>query len=135
MSSSSKLNVVMALTESPASKHALEWACKHFLNPTMHKVTLLTVVEPPIQAGYYYAASAAMYSPSFIDEVYRKATEDATQTVRQLQKDLEAHFNGQMECQMVVGKGEVRDEIVDYVEAVKADLLIVGSRGLGALKR
>lgn len=36
---------------------------------------------------------------------------------------------------MVVGRGEVRDEIVDYVESVKADLLVIGSRDLSTLKR
>lgn len=36
---------------------------------------------------------------------------------------------------MIIGKGDARDEVVDFVESVKADLLIVGSRGLGALKR
>jgi nucleotide-binding universal stress UspA family protein len=36
---------------------------------------------------------------------------------------------------MIVGRGETRDEIVDYVESVKADLLILGSRDLSTLKR
>lgn len=36
---------------------------------------------------------------------------------------------------MVVGRGEVRDEIVDYVQSVKGDLLVLGTRDLGALKR
>lgn len=40
-----------------------------------------------------------------------------------------------MPCEMVVGRGETRDEIVDYVQSVKADMLIMGSRDLGALKR
>ncbi len=40
-----------------------------------------------------------------------------------------------MPCEMVVGRGEVRDEIVDYVHSARADLLIVGSRDLGTLKR
>jgi len=76
-----------------------------------------------------------MYSPSFIDEIYKKATEEATQRVREYQKKLEQYFDNKMECEMVVGRGETRDEIVDYVESVKADLLILGSRGLSALKR
>jgi nucleotide-binding universal stress UspA family protein len=40
-----------------------------------------------------------------------------------------------MEVEMVVGRGEVRDEVIDYVESIKADLLIIGTRELGALKR
>lgn len=36
---------------------------------------------------------------------------------------------------MIVGRGETRDEIVDFVETNKAGILIIGNRGLGALKR
>ncbi len=38
-------------------------------------------------------------------------------------------------CETAVAKGDVRDEIVDCVESCGADLLIIGSRGLGAIKR
>lgn len=76
-----------------------------------------------------------MYSPSFIDDVYKKAQEDATKLVRDYQAELEKAFDNKMPCEMVVGRGEVRDEIVDYVESVKADLLVIGSRDLSTLKR
>lgn len=35
----------------------------------------------------------------------------------------------------LIGQGDSRDEIVDAVDKVKADSLILGSRGIGALKR
>jgi nucleotide-binding universal stress UspA family protein len=98
-------------------------------------LTIFTVVEPPIQSGYYYAASGAIYLPSFIDEQYEKATEEATRVVRDYQSLAEEQFENKLKCEMIVGRGEVRDEIVDFAEASKADLLIVGSRGFGTLKR
>lgn len=33
-----------------------------------------------------------MYSPTFIDEVYAKATEEAANTVREYKQKLEMHF-------------------------------------------
>lgn len=54
------LNVVISVNGSEPSQYAFDWIVKNFLRPEDHKVTLLTVVEPPIQAGYYYAASAGM---------------------------------------------------------------------------
>ncbi len=87
------LHVVIAVNASEPSRFALEWAMRNFLRLPDHRVTLLTVVEPPVQAGYYYAASAAMYSPSFIDEVYRNAQDAATKVVRTFQSQLEAHFD------------------------------------------
>lgn len=86
MASPSKLHVVLALNHSDNSKFSLQWAMDHFLNPNIHRVTLFTVVEPPIQAGYYYAASGAIYSTAFIDEAYQKATDEATATVREFKK-------------------------------------------------
>lgn len=65
MSSGEKLsNVVMALNNSEHSKNAFDWALKNLLKVGTHKVALLTVVEPPIQAGYYYAASAGIPIPT-----------------------------------------------------------------------
>lgn len=108
MSERKSINVVLALNASEHSKYAFNWAINNLLRTTDHKVTLLTVVEPPVQAGYYYAASAgkrqsmlnvfimmrvAMYSPSFIDEVYKKAQDDATKLVRQYQGELEKAFD------------------------------------------
>lgn len=54
------VHVVIALNATDHSKYAFQWAIKNLLSPDTHKVTLLTVVEPPVQAGYYYAASAGM---------------------------------------------------------------------------
>lgn len=52
------IHVVMALNSSEHSKYAFNWAVKNLLRSGDHRVTILTVVEPPVQAGYYYAASA-----------------------------------------------------------------------------
>ena len=73
-----------------------------------------------------------------MDEIYKKATEDATLCVKKYQKRLEEKVGSGSEgmaCELVVGRGDTRDEIVDYVEASKADLLIMGSRDMNALKR
>jgi nucleotide-binding universal stress UspA family protein len=44
-------------------------------------------------------------------------------------------FGEEIEIDMIIGRGETRDEIVDFVETSKAGILIMGNRGLGALKR
>lgn len=104
------------------------------------------MIEPPVQASYYYAASGALYTASVIEEVYQKATEAATQCVR--------YYNAQLQplltqggrtsppiVEMIVGRGDVRDEIVDLSHAAShdmqqgVDLVIVGAREMGGLKR
>lgn len=130
-----KLSVVLALNQSDNSKYCLQWAMDHFLDGKLHKVTLLTVVEPPVQAGYYYAASGAIYSAQFIDEAYAKATEEATKTVKHYYKVLHDKYGSDLAIDLIVGRGEVRDEIVDYVNNNAIGLLVIGSRSLGTLKR
>lgn len=81
-------------------------------------------------------APLAIYSANFLDEIYKKATEDATICVKSYQKLLEDRMGvGVVASELVVGRGDTRDEIVDYVEASKADMLIMGSRDMNALKR
>ena len=79
----------------------------------------------------------AIYSANFLEEIYKKATEDATTCVKKFQKRLEEKFgtSDTIPCELIVGRGDTRDEIVDYVEASKADMLIMGSRDMNALKR
>lgn len=74
-----------------------------------------------------------------MEEIYKKATEDATSCVKKFQKHLEEKMGESaakaIACELIVGRGDTRDEIVDYVEASKADMLIMGSRDMNALKR
>ncbi len=52
------MHIVLAVNETEPSKFAFDWAIKNILEGSKnHKVTIMTVVEPPVQAGYYYAAS------------------------------------------------------------------------------
>jgi nucleotide-binding universal stress UspA family protein len=147
------MHVVVAVNESEPSLFAFDWMIENIIKESKnHKLSILTVVEPPVQAGYYYAASGgncfcyiiifslhcflAIYSANFLEEIYKKATEDATACVKKFQKRLEEKLGGDsVACELVVGRGDTRDEIVDYVEASKADLLIMGSRDMNALKR
>jgi nucleotide-binding universal stress UspA family protein len=71
-----------------------------------------------------------------LEEIYKKATDDATFCVKSFQKLLEEKFGvNAIPTELVVGRGDTRDEIVDYVETVKGDLLVLGSRDMNALKR
>ena len=52
------MHIVVAVNESESSLFAFDWMVENFLKESKsHKLSILTVVEPPVQAGYYYAAS------------------------------------------------------------------------------
>lgn len=53
-----KMHIVVAVNESEPSLYAFDWMIENMLKESKsHKISILTVVEPPVQAGYYYAAS------------------------------------------------------------------------------
>ena len=66
---SDKLHIVIVLNASEPSQYAIKWAMDNFLDPLRHRVTILTVVEPPIQTGYYYAASAGNNNTYIISSI------------------------------------------------------------------
>ncbi len=52
------MHIVIAINDSEPSIYALDWMISNILKDSKnHKDSILTVVEPPVQAGYYYAAS------------------------------------------------------------------------------
>lgn len=86
------MHVLIAVNESLSSHYAFEWCLANLIprasasapsspsGPEVTKVTLITIIEPPAQASYYYAASGAVYTASFIDEVYQKVSPFACTT-------------------------------------------------------
>lgn len=52
------MHIVVAVNESEPSLYAFDWMIENILKDNKNnKLSILTVVEPPVQAGYYYAAS------------------------------------------------------------------------------
>ena len=130
------MHVLVAVNESETSQYALSWTLEHLIpkQGSSFKLTLLTVVEPPGQAAYYYAASGPIYSSSFLEELNAKADEAARELLKKFKAQVHGH-DPSLPVELIIGKGEVRDELVDYADSAAVDLLVVGSRGLGALKR
>lgn len=57
---SDKIKVVIAVNNNESSKYAFNWALNNFINPDKHLITILTVVEPPLHAGFNYGSSAGI---------------------------------------------------------------------------
>jgi nucleotide-binding universal stress UspA family protein len=59
----------------------------------------------------------------------------ASALLRQYRLEIIARCGEHAQVEMLIGKGDCAESIVDCVEQHKADALIVGSRGLSAMKR
>lgn len=65
--------IVIAVNNSKHAGYAVNWAIQNILNSEKHEVHLLCVVPPPIEPAYFFTAStAALYSATYMQDIYEK---------------------------------------------------------------
>uniref|UniRef100_A0A1D1XNI4 Universal stress protein A-like protein n=1 Tax=Anthurium amnicola TaxID=1678845 RepID=A0A1D1XNI4_9ARAE len=124
--------IVIALDHSEHSQHAFSWAVKNFLRKECDKVVLVNVRPVPTVPGPYAIGAAYMD----FSEVVSSLEDQYRSNSHSLLKDFAGKLKTQgFECKAIAMRGDARDELVRKVDEVKADALVIGSRGLGVFKR
>lgn len=118
-----KLKVLVAIDSSEISNIVIKRSGQ-FAKVTDCDLTVLNVVEP--LPGSY----AEM--PGAIADFTRSKKEEAEEIVAKAQRTLK-HYG--VECKTQVGVGPVAAEIVEVAEEGNFDVVFVGSRGFGGIKR
>ncbi|CAK7342173.1 unnamed protein product [Dovyalis caffra] len=140
-----RLRILVAMDESDGSFYALNWALDHLVDgivptnePSQEESGMVTLVhvQQPFQYHMYPAGpggAAAFYATSSIVESVRKSqAENATALLsraKQMCKDK------MIKAETLVLEGDPKDKICQATEQMQVDLLVVGSRGLGKIKR
>ncbi|XP_076942984.1 uncharacterized protein LOC143613043 [Bidens hawaiensis] len=143
-----RLRVMVAIDESDASLYALKWTLDHLFknaatdtareqvrevepDPEQGMVTVVHVVQP--FERYTFPAEPSMYTSTAMIESVRKAQQqNAAQLLSrafQLCKEIK------IKSETLILEGDPKEIICRAVEEMHFDLLVVGSRGLGAIKR
>ncbi|KAK1313726.1 hypothetical protein QJS10_CPA06g01964 [Acorus calamus] len=132
---SGKMKVVVALDQSEGSFDALRWALRHlFSDPSGKSVAgsiLLVHVQEPFHTYVYPVGPAYVTSP--VMQSVKKAQQMNAELLFAKARDLCSHK--QVEVDTVVLEGDPKEMICQAAEEHRAALLIVGSRGLGNIKR
>jgi nucleotide-binding universal stress UspA family protein len=127
--------VVIAVADSKHSEYAFNWALEHFVTGGPNeKVVLLSIQPIRVVGGYYGMGEELYFDTQYFEEMERKEFSAICAVLRQHRKKLITKFRD-AKVEMVVGHGDAGEDIVDYVDKIKADALIIGSRGLGTMKR
>ncbi|XP_077243917.1 universal stress protein A-like protein isoform X3 [Tasmannia lanceolata] len=126
----SEKKVMLTIDESEFSLYALEWVLNNLresISPPSHLV--IYNVQPLYNLGYVYAASLA---PELIQsiQVYQKKISLAL-----LERAKEICVKAGVTPELITEVGEPKEAICEAVEKLKINLLILGSRGQGALQR
>nr|CAG8434638.1 1411_t:CDS:2 [Entrophospora candida] len=125
--------VVIALDHSSDSQQAFDWSLKNFLRKETDLAVLVNV-RPVPTVPIPYAAMGASYMDfgeivASLEEQYRISSHTLLQ---EYAAKLKSH---NFACKAIAMRGDARDEIVRKVGELNAEALILGNRGLGALKR
>ncbi|XP_010498273.1 PREDICTED: uncharacterized protein LOC104775979 isoform X2 [Camelina sativa] len=139
--------MMVAIDESDSSFYALQWVIDHFSNLLMTTGTeaaeseggMLTVVH--VQSPFHHFAAfpagpggaTAVYASSTMIESVKKAQQETSAAL--LSRALQICRAKQIRTETLVLEGEAKEMICEAVEQMHVDLLIVGSRGLGKIKR
>ncbi|KFK35113.1 hypothetical protein AALP_AA5G237800 [Arabis alpina] len=131
-----KLKVMVAIDESKNSFYALEWAVEHLRDvisaepETNQEGGLLTLVHVhPTYLQYIYPTGGTDSVP----ESMRKAREE--NTTKLFTRALEICRGKMVKTETMIIEGDAKEMICQAVEQTHVDLLVVGSRGLGMIKR
>lgn len=130
--------IVIAVSDTKHAEYAFNWALAHFIPKDPHvNIVLMTVIQPHVAAGYFYTAGGTSLlsgaSSNYIQDLEDFDTKHAAALLRHFKARLVEKFSVGVE--MVVAQGQPQEEIVSHVAKIHANVLIMGSRDLGSMKR
>ncbi|MED6145253.1 hypothetical protein PIB30_023496 [Stylosanthes scabra] len=142
-----KMKVMVAIDESEGSFYALKWALDNYISTiSMNKnnnnneeessiMMYLVNVQPKFQHFVYPigATGAAYYPATAVVESVRKAQEERSAVI--LSRASKMCKDKLVKAETIILNGDPREMICQAAENMSVNLLIIGSRGLGTLKR
>ncbi|KAG8098158.1 hypothetical protein GUJ93_ZPchr0013g36685 [Zizania palustris] len=141
--SAGTMKVVVAVDASEESLHALAWALDNIVVRRAAGgcggVSSLVVVHAQPGADHYvypvaaHGIGAIAYAPAAAIESMRKAQDEISTKV--VSRALDACKQREVNATGAILEGDAKEAICQAVEEMHADLLVLGSRGLGKIKR
>ncbi|PHT87619.1 hypothetical protein T459_09725 [Capsicum annuum] len=123
--------IMVAIDESEESFYALNWALDHLLNNPSYIITLINV-QLPFSPMVYPAGPVVFAAPTVVEAVRKSQHENAT---RILSRALLLCKQKMVKAETLILEGDPKDKICQAADELYVDLLVVGSRGLGKIKR
>ncbi|KAJ3386026.1 Cysteine dioxygenase [Entophlyctis sp. JEL0112] len=122
--------IAIAVDSSKYSEYAFDWAINNVVRPESDQIVIMNV-RPIASLPTVYGALYVDFAKDFekMDEANKKESHDLLRAYAGKLPANKYNIRG------VALRGDPRDEIAYKVEDIKADMLIIGSRGLGAFKR
>ncbi|RHZ53897.1 hypothetical protein Glove_433g15 [Diversispora epigaea] len=124
--------IVIAIDQSNYSRNAFEWAKKNFLRSKTDLVVLVNARPISLAPGPYAMGASYMDFSEVMVELEDRHKVESHNLLHEYATKLK---DEKFECKAIAMRGDAREEIVRKVSELNADALVLGSRGLGAIKR
>jgi len=126
--------VLIAYDNSVASSKMFEWAVRDILRPGEDHIVLATVLD--IQESTYIKAQFMKDDAAGRQSHGRRLSiVEQDEATLQLKPLVEKLVSKGMTAQVNVVKGDAKVKLTELASEVRADLVIIGSRGLGTIKK
>jgi len=126
--------VLIAYDNSVASSRMFEWALRDILRPDLDHVVLATVLD--IQESTYIKAQFMKDEASGRQSHGRRLSiVEQDEATLQLKPLVEKLVSKGITVQVTVVKGDAKVKLTELSTDLHADLVIIGSRGLGPIKK
>lgn len=129
------MKILLAVDGSKYSEAAVEAVAQHPW-PASTQIKVIMALELPVATGGPMMQGAELWAlpPNYYDEVENAMRGAAESTIQKVVQTLKAHDqNLQITSEIV--RGSPRRIVIEEAESWNADLIAIGSRGLGAWSR
>lgn len=123
------MKILLAVDGSTYSDAAIEEVLQRPW-PPQSEVKVITAAEAPILGMEVWVSTATL-----TEEMEKAVTEKARQVIEDALGKLKANENGSFKISSAILQGSPKQVIVEEAETWNADLIVMGSRGLGAWNR
>ncbi|KAL1918140.1 uncharacterized protein VTP21DRAFT_3406 [Calcarisporiella thermophila] len=126
--------VLVCWDNSPSSSYMFDWALGNILHSEIDHVILASVLD--VQESTFLTIHIGKESAKGLHGHSRRLSFKEREQTNELLRPLVERLNKNgITAQVVVLKGDAKDKLVELSKEVKADLCIVGSRGLNTIQR
>ncbi|KAJ3209540.1 hypothetical protein HDU83_002222 [Entophlyctis luteolus] len=122
--------IAIAVDSSKYSEYAFDWAINNVVRPESDQIVIINVRS--VLAIPVYFEGAYVDLTEEVEKLEAANQQESHELLRKYAGKLPAH---KYNIRGVALRGDPRDEIEFKVDELKADMLVIGSRGLGAFKR
>ncbi|KAL8039920.1 hypothetical protein ABFX02_10G067700 [Erythranthe guttata] len=142
MAKEKRMKVLVPMDDSDGSFYALKWALDNLFGnhaasepplPAAEENFITLVNVQPLFQPFIYPAGPVVYAtPAVIDAVKKGQQQNAANI---LSRALHICKQNKVKAETLMLEGDAKDKICQAAEELHVDLLVLGSRGLGTIKR